>query len=531
MSLDLLHPAERRRLAPMMPPEPHHEVVIRPLGAGDSKSVIATSRIIKFVQGLFEDLGADDWKSRLAAMRGIRRDPDGRLKLSLPIHRSHQLALFEVACLQPGTPRLDPKKIVSQGLVIRRYRAGRWQGWMNQGKKVSGWLDIGLTDADPDPARRHSSHPANRAVREAIARTKAPSNLAEEVVDLYLAPPDVCSARGRTILFAVLPIASDSRSDDPPPRVDYAALQGEDRRLMEEHFSSYLKARARTPLPCAGATLSKAWNALSSKPQPPSAADAAQLGALATFLQQMSVELDWQGPGAGARALKSEMDRIQLPTRDSHGRATTVSASVFVDKATRILLGGEDNKDGFVMPLEWPKIDSATGTRLTRAALDCLSARHAQLVTSPGKFEVASDLFAVRGFIRVKGPEGCQDRLVWSQPSETFRVAAWWDGDGPTTRISLPDLSQLGKLKPNVTFEMPPFLGNLLKGDMKKLSDGEGSEPSKLGLGWLCSFSIPIITLCAFIVLNIFLSLFDIFLRWMLFIKICIPIPVKKEGG
>jgi len=32
-------------------------------------------------------------------------------------------------------------------------------------------------------------------------------------------------------------------------------------------------------------------------------------------------------------------------------------------------------------------------------------------------------------------------------------------------------------------------------------------------------------------VLNIFLSLFDIFLRWMLFIKICIPIPVKKEGG
>src|SRR5207237_541401 len=138
-----------------------------------------------------------DWKSRLAAMRGIRRDTDGRLKLSLPIHRSHQLALFEAVCLQPGTPRLDPKKIVSQGLVIRRYRAGRWQGWMNQGKKVSGWLDIGLTDADPDPVRRRSSHPANRAVREAIARTKAPSNLAEEVVDLYLAPPDVCSARGR----------------------------------------------------------------------------------------------------------------------------------------------------------------------------------------------------------------------------------------------------------------------------------------------------------------------------------------------
>ena len=168
------------------------------------------------------------------------------------------------------------------------------------------------------------------------------------------------------------------------------------------------------------------------------------------------------------------------------------------------------------------------GAKLTRAALDCLSARYAQLVAAPGKFEIASDLFAVRGFLRVKGPDGCPDRLVWSQPSELFRVAAWWDGDGPVTKISLPDLSQLGKLKPNVTFEMPPFLANLLQGDMKKLSDGEGSEPSKIGLGWLCSFSLPIITLCAFIVLNIFLTLFDIFLRWMLFIKICIPIP-KKE--
>jgi hypothetical protein len=533
VSLDLLHPAQRRRLAPMMPPEQHHDVVIRPLGAGSGSSVIVTSKIVKFVQGLFEDLQADDWKARLAPMRGIRHDSDRRLKLSLPIHRSHQIALFEVICAQPGSPRLDPKKIASQGLVIRRYRANRWQGWMNQGKKISGWLPIGLADADPDPARRQSSHPANRAAREAIAKAKPPSNLEEEVVDLYLAPPEVCSARGRTILFAVLPIASDARSDDPPPAVDYSRLPKDELDLMVGHLSEYLKERPKIPLPRGGQVLSKDWNVLAGAPRPPAtpAADAGQLGALGTFLQQMSVELDWQGPSPGATALRKEMDKIQLPTRDERGQATTISASNFIDIATRVLLAGENNTDKVVMPLEWPRIDIAVGRRLTKAALDCLSARHAQLVTSPGKFEVASDLFAVRAFLRVKGPDGCPDKLVWSQPSELFRVAAWWDGDGPTTKISLPDISQLGKLKPNVSFEMPPFLGNLLKGDMKKLSDGEGSEPSKIGLGWLCSFSIPIITLCAFIVLNIFLSLFDIFLRWMLFIKICIPIPVPKEGG
>jgi hypothetical protein len=61
---------------------------------------------------------------------------------------------------------------------------------------------------------------------------------------------------------------------------------------------------------------------------------------------------------------------------------------------------------------------------------------------------------------------------------------------------------------------------------MKKLAEGEGST-SGLEVGWICTFSLPIITLCAFIVLNIFLSLFDLFLRWMMFIKICIPIPKK----
>jgi hypothetical protein len=82
-------------------------------------------------------------------------------------------------------------------------------------------------------------------------------------------------------------------------------------------------------------------------------------------------------------------------------------------------------------------------------------------------------------------------------------------------------------VKPNVAFEMPPELANLLQGDMKKLKDGEGSTAG-LDLGWICSFSIPIITICAFIVLNIFLSLFNLIFGWLAFIKICIPVPRRR---
>jgi hypothetical protein len=45
----------------------------------------------------------------------------------------------------------------------------------------------------------------------------------------------------------------------------------------------------------------------------------------------------------------------------------------------------------------------------------------------------------------------------------------------------------------------------------------------------ICSLSIPIITLCAFIVLMIFLSLLNIVFWWMAFFKICLPIPVRNE--
>jgi len=57
--------------------------------------------------------------------------------------------------------------------------------------------------------------------------------------------------------------------------------------------------------------------------------------------------------------------------------------------------------------------------------------------------------------------------------------------------------------------------------------EGKGGG-SSVGIGWICSFSIPVITFCAFIVLNIFLSLFDLIFRWMMFIKICIPYPKAK---
>ena len=136
----------------------------------------------------------------------------------------------------------------------------------------------------------------------------------------------------------------------------------------------------------------------------------------------------------------------------------------------------------------------------------------------------------MRCFIRIK-PEhkGCPSRLVWSPYSKEFTIAPWYESAGaPPAIIPLPDLfyrNTLKALRPNVAFVLPPKLAGLLKSDPKKLRDGEGGG---IDIMWICSFSIPIITICAFIVLNIFLQIFAIIFFWLPFLKICIPFPKKK---
>lgn len=225
----------------------------------------------------------------------------------------------------------------------------------------------------------------------------------------------------------------------------------------------------------------------------------------------------------------AELNRITLPMRrDAQGRVTaTMPAGAFVTAATPILIGGDPNTTGLTMPLEWPAIAADQGDRLVRLALGCLGQRFAALSPPTPKFDGDARLYSVRPFIRVAGHDDCPPRLVWGEASETFRILPWWDGDGPATKIPLPDPRNFRKMKPNVSFEVPPSLANLMRGDPKKLAEGEGST-SGLDIAWICGFSIPIITICAFIVLGIFLALFDLIFRWMAFIKICIPIPKPK---
>ena len=136
-----------------------------------------------------------------------------------------------------------------------------------------------------------------------------------------------------------------------------------------------------------------------------------------------------------------------------------------------------------------------------------------------------------------------------SEPTLAFQLAAFFDPDAPSRpiRIGLPvDTTPAGlrKFDKNTAFIMSDTLcGQVAKmngmsfADLimsvlpfplhKDLSTGDmtpcGSGSTSFGM--VCSFSIPIITIVALILLIIFVKLLDIIFFWMPFFQICLPLP------
>jgi hypothetical protein len=154
-------------------------------------------------------------------------------------------------------------------------------------------------------------------------------------------------------------------------------------------------------------------------------------------------------------------------------------------------------------------------------------------VKVPKLGQSAGDRYVLRYVYR--RPQCDQQQLYISQPTDPFELAPFFDPDAPSRpiRIGLPvdvSIGGLRKFKKNVAFMMSKELRNklamvspdTLKGDV----NAEGGE----NIGHICSFSIPIITLCAFILLMIIVILLNIVFWWIPFLKICFPLNLKAKA-
>jgi hypothetical protein len=250
------------------------------------------------------------------------------------------------------------------------------------------------------------------------------------------------------------------------------------------------------------------------------------------LLRQVVIEFDAfpENPGAESQRLRRELDRIHLPLKLKPFQIVpdTVVATTFLEQAKQILLDGTAHS-GVEMPASWPSLPGAQARALASAMSDSMRKRFTDVKPRAARYDEPGAQYALRAFVREKASGACPAKMHWSAYSEPFVIAQWYEGAGaPPLQVTLPDLSDLKRLKPNVSFVLPPSIQGLLTASPKDLMEGKAT-PGSGGLMWICSFSLPIITLCAFIVLNIMLGILDLFLHWMAFIKICIPFPKKAE--
>ena len=146
------------------------------------------------------------------------------------------------------------------------------------------------------------------------------------------------------------------------------------------------------------------------------------------------------------------------------------------------------------------------------------------------------------------------DPPVVSEPTREFQLAGYFDPDAPARplRIALPvDTTPAGlrKFDKNAAFLMSDILcgqvnrvkglslGDLVRSvlpwplhkDLSVPDTGpcKGDDPA-LQIGMICSLSLPIITICALLLLMIIVTLLDFIFRWIPYFMICFPLPGFK---
>lgn len=130
-----------------------------------------------------------------------------------------------------------------------------------------------------------------------------------------------------------------------------------------------------------------------------------------------------------------------------------------------------------------------------------------------------------------------QRREVVSERSRPFQLASFFDANAPARdiNITLPgtSLSDLRDSSQSVTMVFTKELRNQAERvqelTLQELQDGNAGSSPGLDIGMICSLSIPIITICALILLLIIVTLLNIVFWWLPFFKICFPLPQPSE--
>lgn len=472
-------------------------------------------------------------------------DRVGRFKdyplLRLPMHRAFYIACCEVSCDTFGQPAYDPARVRSAGLVVRRglpgAQAERWR--LHEGE-ANGWQTAGsdLAEAEPDEYRRY----LQRGLLQ--PRFPEPPYSGEETYPMHAllthSRESETRTRSRTLLWGYLPLGGSYRvrGEVPIPATTEAELAQE---LTWPFGTRDARAwRREDSRPVLYGYARHAFHELIGVLLRYRVTDAGNPDneALRTLLSQISFY------GAPLAHPPQPYDRYGEPNWNERGHDLltwlTGSEAAILDWHAAIAAGRAS-------PATSPLPFQATSGGIpftTPIVIDLyLSEEQAtllrQLITARGRRAMArnedglavprfaqgeDDIFHVVPFVRWHDECGCE-RIAWGAPSLPFRVSSPLDPDFQRPQaIILPRLDDLKRgAARGVALLAPKSLADKLLKISPEMPPAEGGPGNRCGLCWMISLSIPVVTICAMIILMILINLLNLFLGWLPWAILALP--------
>jgi hypothetical protein len=137
-----------------------------------------------------------------------------------------------------------------------------------------------------------------------------------------------------------------------------------------------------------------------------------------------------------------------------------------------------------------------------------------------------TDVYEIRCFVRPLDTDGCPAKPIWSEPTEPYRLASFYDPDGLAQRpinVRMPDFRELEVTTalPSVRVATPPSSQLIFQTDNVPPEDGRVGGTAEQA----CFFAIPLIMIVAMFLLNLFMPIVMLLfgLWFMLKLKFCIP--------
>lgn len=476
---------------------------------------------------------AESWRDPVVGLDASRRTSEQpAFKLFQPAQSRFYLVAATLACRLPGLPdhTVKPQLKEAVSFVVRRLENGLEYAWVNA-KPEPGWKQATATALNEQEDKLPLfalPFPASKATRKIFAGLIPAGRQHQYATGRDLTDNTATNASGalspldyalleldRKVLLpwlALLKAEDDANKSQIPS--DFGPSSNMASVFIVRDFAAYLQAN-----------LEPVWNHID---------DSEKLtGDGSRSLYRLLLENKFDNHRALSDALKDvEQKKDAL---DKIIDASEVPASIRYVKLTDHGIAGlvkEDIKlgatDSGEIDLGKSKLEKAVESALREAKLKPAPAVPVPNAAPSDPMNAAQ--YAIRCVY--EKPECGHLLPLMSDLSQPFQLASFFDPDAPMrpAPVALPlDTSPaaLSKYPKAVTFSIPKELQKQLQRikSAKDLMDGKVDPPPDITVGFICSLSIPIITIVAFILLMIMVSLLNIVFFWLPFFRICFPIP------